>query len=153
MVDPSGHALHQRTFADVTVGETIDCGTASVTAEEIVAFAEAHDPLGIHVDPDAAADSPFGGLVASGIHTFALTQPPVVEHFYADSGLIAAGHIEEVRFPAPVRPGDTLAVSLDVVDTRASTSNDRRGIVTTHRTATVDGEVVFSMRNNTVWER
>jgi acyl dehydratase len=97
--------MHQRTFADVTVGETIDCGTASVTAEEIVAFAEAHDPLGIHVDPDAAADSPFGGLVASGIHTFALTQPPVVEHFYADSGLIAAGHIEEVRFPAPVRPG------------------------------------------------
>ncbi|WP_255198481.1 MaoC/PaaZ C-terminal domain-containing protein [Halorarius litoreus] len=139
--------------ADLTVGETIDCGTTTVTAEEIVAFAERYDPLGIHTDPDAAAASPFGGLVASGIHTFALTQPPVVEHFYRDSELIAAGHLEEVRLPAPVRPGDTLAVSLEVVDTRMSASNPRRGVVTTHRTATVDDETVFSLRNHTVWER
>jgi acyl dehydratase len=145
--------MTHRTFADVTVGETIDCGTNSATREDVVAFAEEHDPLGIHIDPDAAADSPFGGLIASGIHTFALTQPPVVEHFYGDSDLIAAGHLEEMRLPAPVRPGDTLHVTLDIVDKRRSENNDGRGIVTTHRTATVDDELVFSLRNHTVWQR
>lgn len=145
--------MHHRTFADVTVGEVIDCGTNSVTREEIIAFAEEHDPLGIHTDPDSAAESPFGGVIASGIHTFALTQPPVVKHFYGDSDMIAAGRLEELRLPTPVNPGDTLAVSLSIEDKRASETSDSRGIVTTRRTATVDGETVFSLRNHTVWER
>lgn len=144
--------MSQRTFADVTVGETIDCGTGSVTAEEIVEFGERFDPLPIHTDPEAAADSPFGGLIASGIHTFALTQPPVVEGFYADSDLVAAGHIEAFRLPTPVRPGDTLEVTLEVRDKRDAGRSDR-GVVVTRRTATVDGETVLSLRNRTVWER
>ncbi|MFB6172495.1 MAG: MaoC/PaaZ C-terminal domain-containing protein [Haloarculaceae archaeon] len=144
--------MSHRTFASVTVGETIDCGTTTVTREEIVSFAERYDPLAIHVDPDAAAASPFGDVIASGIHTFALTQPPVVEHFYGDSDLIAAGHVDEMRLPAPVRPGDALAVELAIEDKRVSERDDR-GIVTTRRTATVDGETVFSLRNNTVWHR
>ncbi|MFO7927946.1 MAG: MaoC/PaaZ C-terminal domain-containing protein [Halobacteriota archaeon] len=143
--------MSHRTFADVTVGDTIDCGAASVTREEIIEFGARYDPLDIHTDPDSAAESPFGDVIASGIHTFALTQPPVVEHFYGNSDLVAAGHLEELRFPAPVRPGETLAVSLDVLDKRTSVRNDGRGVVTTRRTATVDGELVFDMRNDTVW--
>jgi acyl dehydratase len=145
--------MSHRTFADVTVGETIDCGTNAATREEMIAFAQEHDPLGMHVDPDSATDTPFGGLIASGIHTFALTQPPVVAHFYGESDLVAAGHMEELRLPAPVHPDDTLSVSLEIVDKRVSENNDRRGVVTTRRTATVDSETVFSLLNHTVWQR
>lgn len=145
--------MSHRTFADVTVGETIDCGTTSVTREEILDFGRTYDPLAIHTDPEAAADSPFGGLIASGIHTFALTQPLVIQHFYGDSDFIVAGSIDELRLPAPVRPDDTLYVTLNVEDKRVSESNDRRGIITMRRLATVDSQPVFEMQNNTIWER
>lgn len=145
--------MSHRSFEDVPVGEAIDCGTVSVTRSEIVAFAERHDPLGIHTDPEAAADSPFGGVIASGIHTLALTQPPVVEHFYGDSDLVAAGRIESLRFPAPVRPGDALSIELSVLEKRAASDSDDRGVVTTRRTASVDEESVLEMHNNTVWQR
>jgi len=145
--------MSHRTYDDVTVGEHIDCGTNSVTEADIVRFGEEFDPLGIHVDPEAAADSPFGGLIASGIHTFALTQPPVVASFYRNSDLVAAGHIEELRLPAPVRPDDTLSVTLDIEDKRPSERNERRGIVTTRRRATVDDRTVLDLRNHTIWER
>lgn len=139
------------TFDDVTVGETIDCGTTTVTGEEITSFAETFDPLPIHVDPDAAADSPFGGLIASGIHTFALTQRRVVESFYGDSDLVAANHLEDLELPAPVRPDDTLRVELEILDGEVSETG--RGVVRTRRTARVDDELVFDMRNRTVWAR
>ena len=145
--------MSHRTFADVTVGETIDCGTTTVTADEIVTFAKRYDPLPMHTDPAAAADSPFGGLIASGVHTWALTQPLVVEHFYADSDLVAAGLIEEVRLPRPVRPDDELHVTLTIEGKRVSESNPRRGVITKRRLATVDAEPVLDMRNNTIWER
>jgi acyl dehydratase len=145
--------MSHRTYEDVVAGEQIDCGTNSVSEADIVRFGEEFDPLGIHVDPAAAADSPFGGLIASGIHTFALTQPPVVASFYGNSDLVAAGHIEELRLPAPVRPGDTLSVTLDIEDKRPSQRNERRGIVTTRRRATVDDRTVLDLRNHTIWER
>lgn len=145
--------MGHREFADVTVGETIDCGTNTTTREEIIEFGERFDPLVIHTDPEGAADSLFGDVIASGLHTFALTQPPVVEHFYGNSDLIASGHMEELRLPAPVYGGDTLTVTLTIEDKRDSSRNDRRGVVTTRREATVDGETVFSLRNHTIWER
>jgi acyl dehydratase len=143
--------MSHRTFEDLTVGEAIDCGTTTVTQEEVVDFAAEFDPLDIHADPEAAADSPFGGLIASGIHTFALTQPLVVESFYGDSDLVAARRIEDLRLPAPVRPGDTLHVELEILGTDISERG--KGLVTTRRTATVDGDTVFDMRNETVWSR
>ena len=143
--------MPNRTFDGVTVGETIDCGTTTVTREELLSFAREFDPLAMHADPEAAADSPFGGLIASGIHTFALTQPRVVEHFYGGSDLVAAKHIQDIRFPAPVRPGDTLRVELEILDKEVSESG--QGLVTTRRTAHVDDDLVFELRNRTVWER
>jgi acyl dehydratase len=143
--------MSHRTFEDLTVGEVIDCGTTTVTREDVLEFAAEFDPLDIHADPEAAADSPFGGLIASGIHTFALTQPLVVEAFYGDSDLVAARHIDDLRLPAPVRPGDTLHVELEILETEVSERG--KGLVTTRRTATVDGETVFELRNETVWSR
>ena len=145
--------MAHRTFAGVTVGESIDHGTVTVDREEILGFGGRYDPLAIHTDPAAAAESPFGGIVASGIHTFALTQPPVVEAVHGDSDVIAAGHVESLRFPAPVRSDGTLAVELEILDERPSAGNDARGVVTARRTATVGDEVVLEMRNETVWAR
>jgi acyl dehydratase len=145
--------MSHRTFADVTVDETIDCGTNSVTREEIITFGEQFDPLAIHTDPEGAADSPFDDVIASGFHTLALTQPPAVKHFFGNSDLVASGHMEELRLPAPVYPGDTLAVTLTPEAKRDSERNDRRGVVTTRREATVDGETVLSLLNHTIWER
>ena len=144
--------MSHRVFTDITVGETINCGTISVTRKEIIDYATTHDPLTIHTDPKRAADSLFGDIVASGLHTFALTQPLTVEHFYGDSDLIASVQIDNLRFPTPVYPDDTLSVLLRIEDKRVSENNDRRGILTTHRTATVDGETVLSLQNNTIWE-
>ena len=145
--------MSYRTFDDVIPGERIDCGTTTVTREEIASFAAEYDPLAIHVDPEAAAESPFDGLVASGVHTFGLTQPLVVERFYGDSDMIAAGQIEDFRFPAPVRPGDTLRVTLEIEAKRVSETSPDRGVVTANRTATVDGDRVLSLRNHTIWRR
>lgn len=117
----------------------------------MLSFARDFDPLAMHADPEAAESSPFGGLIAIGIHTFALTQPRVVEHFYADSDLVAAKRIRDFRLPAPVRPGDTLHVELEILE-KSVTANGR-GLVTTHRTATVEDDMVFEMYNETVWER
>jgi acyl dehydratase len=105
-----------RTFGGVTVDESIDRGTVTVDREELLGFGGRYDPLASHTDPAAAAEPPFGGIVASGIHTFVLTQPPVVEALYVDSDVIAAGRVESLRFPAPVRPDDTLAGDLEMRD-------------------------------------
>lgn len=145
--------MSHRTFADLTEGAVVDCGTRTVTREEILAFGREHDPLAIHTDPEAAAASPFGGLIASGIHTFALTQPPVVERLYGDSDIIASRGIDDLRFPAPVRPGDTLHVTVEIEDKRNSSSDPGRGHLTTHRRATVEDDLVLSLRNRTVWRR
>ena len=137
----------------MSVDTSIDCGTTSVTREEIIDYGTKHDPLLIHTDPERTTDSPFEDVVASGLHTFALTQPLVVKHFYYDSDLVASVQIDGLRFPTPVYPDDTLAVSLHIEDKRVSESNNRRGILTTSRIATVDDETVLSLQNNTIWER
>lgn len=145
--------MSHRTFADLATGETIDCGRRSVTREEIISFAEEYDPLAIHTDPEAATASPFGGVIASGIHTFALTQPLVVEALYGDSDIVASRNIEDLEFHAPVRPRDTLHVAVEIEDKRVSSADAERGLLTTRRTATVEDEPVLTFRNRTVWRR
>ena len=142
-----------RRFEDLVVGDRLDCGTVTASKADMIAFAEQYDPLGMHVDEAAARDSPFGGLIASGIHTFALTQPPVVEHLYRDSMLVASAGMQELRFPAPLRPNDELHVTVDILDKRPAERSPDRGVLTTRRQATVDGTTVLDLENDTVWLR
>lgn len=151
---PSGRrSAMPRRFADLSPGDTYDCGTATASREEVVAFAREFDPLPIHTDPAAAAASPFGDLVASGIHTLALSQPPVVGRFYADSGLVAARGMANVDFPTPLRPDREMRVTLTVEDCRPSERDPGRGLVTTRRTCETDDGVVLDLTNTTVWIR
>jgi acyl dehydratase len=103
-----------RYFEDYLPGTTYDCGTVSVSEAQILAFAREFDPQPMHVDVDAAARGPFGGVIASGWHTAALVMRQLVDHFLsAEAGLASPG-IDELRWPSPVRPGDTLRVRATV---------------------------------------
>ena len=135
-----------RFFEDYTVGATYDCGSFTMTEDGIIAFARRYDPQAMHVDRALAAAGPFGGIIASGWHTVGLSMRLMVENFLPHDGLAAPG-IDELRWPRPVRPGDTLTVRITITDARRSRSKPDRGVV--HglmQAVNQDNEVVMSLR-------
>lgn len=121
---------------DIAVGQVYHSRLISVDAESIKSFAAAFDPQSFHLNDAAARQSFFHGLVASGWHTAALTMRLLVEsEFRPAGGLIGAG-VDELRWPAPVRPGDTLQVRGEVLDVRPSRSRPEQGVVRTRVTTT-----------------
>jgi acyl dehydratase len=119
----------------------------TVTEAEIVEFAERFDPQPFHVDAEAAAASPFGGLIASGWHTMGLFMGMYVRGVLRDSASLGSPGVEELRWPAPVRPGDELRGRSTVTDVRASATNPRRGTVfTTNEVVNQNGTVVMTMK-------
>ena len=118
-------------FEDYTPGRTVDCGSFSLSEAEIIAFAKEYDPQPFHVDPVAAAAGPFGGLIASGWHTAALVMRLLVEHYLSAESSLGSAGLDEIRWPYPVRPGDTLRVRATVVESRRSLSKPDRGIIKT----------------------
>ncbi len=116
-------------FEDVAVGDSREFGSYEVTAEEIVDFAERYDPQPFHLDPEAAQDSLFGGLVASGWHTAAVCMRLVVDNLLSPETSLGARGVDELRWHRPVRPGDTLSVRTEVLDKRPSESNPGMGHV------------------------
>jgi acyl dehydratase len=131
-------------FEDREVGETRRFGDYPVTAEEIVAFAEQYDPQSFHVDPDAAAESMFGELVASGWHTAAMTMRMLVDNVLQDEGALGAVGVDEIRWPEPVRPGDRLHVETEVIDRERDYRSGVGLVVSRIETKREDGTVVQS---------
>jgi acyl dehydratase len=76
-----------------------------------------------------AVDGPFGGLIASGWHTISLTMRQLVEHWVPEETSLGAAGVDEIRWPLPVRPGDTLHVRASVLEARRSKSKPDRGII------------------------
>ncbi len=137
-------ATPPQTFEDVDVGTTDTFGSYDVTADEITTFAEQYDPQLFHVDPEAASSSPFGGLIASGWHTAAITQRLLVDNFLQDSGAIGSPGIADLRWRRPVRPGTELGVEVEITDT--DTWDEDRGLVRVAiRTVDGEGEAVMTM--------
>jgi len=116
-------------FEDYVPGRTADCGSFSISEAQIIAFAKEYDPQPFHTDPVAAASGPFGGLIASGWHTTSQMMRLLVEHFVSPESSLGAAGVDEIRWPKPVRPGDTLHVRATVLETRRSKSKPDRGIV------------------------
>jgi acyl dehydratase len=114
---------------DLAVGQTFGSGTITVDRDRVKTFAAEFDPQPFHLDERAAGTSAFGGLIASGWHTAAMTMRLLVEgELQIAGGLVGAG-IEELRWPRPVRPGDTLRVESEILEVRPSKSKPERGIV------------------------
>jgi acyl dehydratase len=118
-------------FEDYVPGMTRDCGSVSVDQAEIVSFARQFDPQPFHVDPVAAASGPFGGLIASGWHTAGLVMRLIVDNYMSAESSLGAAGLDELRWPNPVRPGDTLRVRVTVLEARRSQSKPDRGILKT----------------------
>lgn len=131
-------------YEDLEVGRAYGSSPLTVSLEDIVAFASVYDPQPFHTDPSLARESVFGELVASGWHTAALTMRlRVTGELRLAGGWIGLG-VESMRWPKPVRPGDTLRAEMEVLEKRESKSNPKRGIIRV-RTSTFnqEGELVF----------
>ena len=139
-------------FEDIAVGDTDEFGTYDVTEEEILAFAGQYDPQPFHTDPDAAAETIYGGLIASGWHTCAMTMRLLVDGHFSDSAAMGARGVEELRFPRPVRPGDSLSVRTEVLE-KSADSADRGTVRVRSETVTEDDETVLSMISEVMYAR
>jgi len=113
---------------DLYVGQSVKSRVLTIEAEEIVAFARAYDPQYFHTDPEAARKSLFGGHVASGWHTAALTMRLLVESVPIAGGLI--GVKVELAWPRPVRPGDELRLESVIESVSPPRAGSDRGAAT-----------------------
>ena len=123
--------VDDRYFEDYVPGAVHEFRSVTVTEEEILSFAGRFDPQPIHVDPKYAADGPFGGLIASGWHTAGLFMRMFADHYLSKVASLASPGVDELRWTAPVRPGDTLRVRATVAESRVSRSKPDRGLVRT----------------------
>jgi acyl dehydratase len=144
-----------RYFEDVTVGETHDLGAYTADREELIEFARRYDPQPIHVDPDAAERTMFGGLIASGWHTGGSCMALLAEGFLNDTVAVGSFGMDELRWPTPVRPGDTVAAAVEIAGKHPSESRDDRGYVDIELHAENDEgeEVIFWVSTNILLTR
>jgi acyl dehydratase len=116
-------------FAEFHAGQVIEAGPYLVTEAELLQFAKAYDPQWFHTDADAAADGPFGGLIASGWHTGGIAMRLVTDAALAGSESFASPGLAYVKWPNPVRPGDALRLVADVIEVRRSEKRPTLGIL------------------------
>ena len=134
-----------RTFDDFSVGEVFTTPGITLSEGQILDFALAYDPQPFHLDVGAAARSPFGGLVASGFQTLALTFRAFhLANVINDCSLGSPG-FDALRWLLPVRPGDTLSVEATVREMRPSKSKPDRGtLIMDYATKNQHGETVMT---------
>ena len=135
-----------RYFEDITVGEKHSFGSYAVTREEVLEFAAKYDPQPFHLSDEAAAQTHFGRLAASGWHSCAMAMAMLVAQFKAvqHAGLGSPG-IDELRFLKPVYPGDTLRIESEVLEKSRSRSKPEMGSYRTRlKLLNQDGVVVVS---------
>lgn len=121
--------MSERYLEDFTVGQTFGSGRLRITEPQIKAFAAEFDPQPFHLDEEAAQQTFFRGLAASGWHTAAVTMRLLVDGELKPAGGVIGAGFEEFRWPKPVRPGDELHIESEVLDVRPSRSRPNQGLV------------------------
>lgn len=110
------------TFKEITPGAVFRAGPRSVTEQEIIEFARRYDPQFFHTDPERAAASRWGGVIASGWMTCSIAMELAVRAVLANSDSIGSPGIEQLQWEKPVRPDDSLSLCITVLETRISSS-------------------------------
>lgn len=131
---------------ELTPGQELAFGTLVMTEAEILDFARRFDPQPFHIDPEAAKASIFGGLIASGLHTQAALFGHIIRTGIMQK--VSLGGTEQVvRWPAPVRPGDELAIAARIEEVIPSRSKPDRGVAKIRYTGTrvADGVLVIEV--------
>ena len=116
-----------RYFDEFEVGERFDSPGVTLTESMILDFALRYDPQPFHLDKTYAENGPFEGLIASGLHTLVLAHRMLLDGQIIPASSMGASGMDEVRWLTPVRPGDTLKVSSEVLEKRPSKSRQDRG--------------------------
>ena len=116
-------------FEDFKPGDRFESGTLTITEALIMEYARFYDPQPFHTDPEAARATVYGGLIASGMQTIG-----IMFKLFMETGVLAvcslgSPGLDEIRWKAPVRPGDVLRVVAEVLESRPSSSKPDRGIV------------------------
>jgi acyl dehydratase len=117
-------------FEDLAAGRRFDLGTVVVDHDEMLAFNRRFDPQPFHVDAEAAASSLFGGLCASGWFTASLWMRCYVDGLLSRSLSLGSPGGDEIAWPAPVFPGDTLVAAMEILSARPSASRPQLGLIT-----------------------
>lgn len=120
-----------RYFEDYVVGDVHEFGGVQVEEDEMIAFARRFDPQPFHIDPVAAKESVFGGLIASGWYTASLIMRVLVDNYVSRVASLGSPGVDELRWLKPVRAGDTLSVRITVLETQRSRSKPDQGFVRT----------------------
>jgi acyl dehydratase len=140
-------ATDNRYFEDYVAGDVHEFGAVEVDEEEVLDFGRRYVPLSYHVDKEAAKQSLYGGVIASGWHTAALMMRVYVENYLSQVANLGSPGGDELRWDRPVFPGDVLSVRATVLEARRSESRPDRGIVRTFiEVLNQKSQVVMSMK-------
>lgn len=123
-------------FEDLTIGQTFKAGPTVVTESEVIAFASKYDPQPFHTDAAKAKDTFFGELVASGWHTAAMTMRMILEASPPMKGGMVGRTIEKMNWPRPVRPGDELSLTIEILELFPASKLPTHGMMRTKNTVT-----------------
>ncbi|WP_404980101.1 MULTISPECIES: MaoC family dehydratase [unclassified Caballeronia] len=133
-------------FEDFQVGSAVTLSAHTFSREEIIEFASRYDPQPFHLSDEAGRASHFGGLVASGWNTCSAMMGILVRDMLADSTSMGSPGLDNIRWLKPVRVGDSVRLTVRVLDKRVSKSKPDRGIVSTRWEAhNQDGELVLTV--------
>lgn len=116
-------------FEDFTVGSEYQTGARTIGEEEIISFGKSYAPLPYHTDPEAAKDSMFGGLVAAGFQTAAISFGLFIGCGIFDSCALGSPGLDRLRWRRAVRPGDRLRVSAKVLEASPAGEGKTRNLV------------------------
>lgn len=141
-------------FEDFAAGQLYELGSRTLDRAEIIDFATNFDPQPFHVDVEAAEQSIYGGLIASGWHTGSIYMRLLCDNLLLRVASMGSPGIDELRWLGPVRPGDTLSAIMRIEDVRASGSKPDRGIVmTAGEVRNQDGALVLSLKSALMVQR
>lgn len=140
-------SAEDRYLEDYVPGAVHEFGAIRVEEAEMIDFARRFDPQAFHIDPEAAKQSAFGGLIASGWHTASMAMRLLVDNYISRVASLGSPGVDEVRWRKPVRPGDALSVRVTVLETKLSRSKPGQGTIRSYiEVLNQNGEVVMTWK-------